>query len=142
MKSILAFHKYTFSYKAPAILTIVYNLLFVIFNLLSMVLFIPFLQLIFQPDKITNFPKPVYHGGFIEFFNYCKDLFNYTMQEMVKEDPKDALFFVCISVLAAFFLKNLTRYGAIWHQSQLRMAVVRDVKDKIFSKAMKLPLSF
>lgn len=64
------------------------------------------------------------------------------MQEMVKEDPKEALFFVCGAVLIAFFLKNLARYGAIWHQSQLRMAVVRDVKDSIFSKAMKLPLSF
>lgn len=142
MKSILAFHKYTFSYKAPAILTIVYNLLFVIFNLLSMVLFIPFLQLIFQPEKITNLPEPVYNGGFSAFLIYCKDLYNYTMQEMVKEDPKDALLFVCISVLIAFFLKNLARYGAIWHQSQLRMAVVRDIKDKLFSKAMKLPLSF
>jgi subfamily B ATP-binding cassette protein MsbA len=142
MKSILAFHKYTFSYKAPAILTIFYNLLFVIFNLISMVLFIPFLQLIFQPGKITNLPKPVYDGGFTDFFIYCKDLFNYTMQEMVKEDPKEALFFVCIAVLTAFFLKNLSRYGAIWYQSQLRMAVVRDIKDQIFSKAMKLPLSF
>lgn len=142
MKSLLAFHKYTFSYKAPAVLTIIYNLLFVVFNLLSMILFIPFLQLIFQPDKITNLPKPIYEGGFFSLFTYCKDFYNYTMQEMVKEDPKEALFFVCISVLAAFFLKNLTRYGAIWHQSQLRMAVVRDVKDKLFAKAMRLPLSY
>ncbi|MNK05608.1 Lipid A export ATP-binding/permease protein MsbA [compost metagenome] len=142
MKSILAFHKYTFSYKAPAILTIVYNLLFVIFNLLSMVLFIPFLQLIFKSEQTVDLPEPVYNGGFGDFFIYCKDLFNYTMQEMVKEDPKDALLFVCISVLSAFFLKNLTRYGAIWYQSQLRMAVVRDIKNQIFAKAMKLPLSF
>ncbi len=127
MKSILAFHKYTFSYKAPAILTIIYNLLFVIFNLISMILFIPFLQLIFKPGQITHLPKPVYNGGFADFFIYCKDLYNYTMQEMVKEDPKHALLFVCISVLIAFFLKNLARYGAIWYQSQLRMAVVRDV---------------
>ena len=100
MKSILAFHKYTFSYKAPAILTIFYNLLFVIFNLISMILFIPFLQLIFKPDQVTNLPEPVYNGGFTNFFIYCKDLYNYTMQEMVKEDPKQALLFVCISVLA------------------------------------------
>ncbi len=74
-----------------------------------MILFIPFLQLIFKPDQVTNLPEPVYNGGFTNFFIYCKDLYNYTMQEMVKEDPKQALLFVCISVLAAFFLKNLTR---------------------------------
>lgn len=120
-----------------------FNLLFVIFNLLSMLLFIPFLQLIFKTtDTVKELPEPQWKGGFFEFFTYCSDLYNYTMQEMVKTDPKSALLFVCISVFIAFFLKNLARYAAIWHQSQLRMAVVRDLKDQLFSKAMRLPMSF
>ena len=143
MKSIRQFIKYVFQYKTQAILTIVFNLLFVIFNLLSMLLFIPFLQLIFKAtDTIKEVPEPHYKGGFFEFFKYCSEMYNYTMQEMVKTDPKSALLFVCISVFVAFFLKNLTRYGAIWHQSQLRMAVVRDLKDQLFSKAMRLPMAF
>lgn len=142
MKSLIAFYKYTFSYKVLAILTIVYNLLYVIFNLLSLVLFIPFLQLIFKVNETADLEKPHYTGGFIRFFSYCKDWYNYTMNEMVKDDPKHALLFVCISVIIAFFLKNLFRYGAVWHQSQLRMAVVRDLRDQLFAKAMKLPLSF
>jgi len=143
MKSIRQFIKYVFQYKSAAILTIVFNLLFVIFNLLSMLLFIPFLQLIFKTtDTIKELPKPHWKGGFIEFFTYCSEEYNYTMQQMVKTDPKSALLFVCISVFIAFFLKNLARYGAIWHQSQLRMAVVRDLKDQLFSKAMRLPMAF
>lgn len=142
MKSTKQFVKYTFSYKSQAILTIVFNLLFVIFNLVSMLLFIPFLQLIFKTTDAEVLKRPLYKGGFFDFFSYCTDWYNYTMQEMVKNDPKQALFFVCISVFAAFFLKNLFRYGAIWHQSQLRMAVVRDLKDQLFSKAMRLPLSY
>lgn len=142
MKSTVEFFKYTFSYRGQAIMTIVYNTLFVIFNLISMMLFIPFLQLIFQIEPPKEIPEPHYNGGVIQLFNYCKDYYNYTMQEMVKDDPKDALLFVCITVFLAFFLKNLFRYGAIWHQSQLRMAVVRDIKNKLFSKAMRLPLSF
>ena len=58
---------------------------------------------------------------------------------MAKDDPKGALLFVCVSVAIAFFLKNLFRYGAIYHQSQLRMAVVRDVRDALFTKALRLP---
>lgn len=143
MKSIRQFIKYVFQYKSAAILTIVFNLLFVIFNLLSMLLFIPFLQLIFKTtDTIKELPKPHWKGGFLEFFSYCSEQYNYTMQQMVKTDPKSALLFVCISVFIAFFLKNLARYGAIWHQSQLRMAVVRDLKDQLFSKAMRLPMAF
>lgn len=64
------------------------------------------------------------------------------MQEMVNDNPRYALAFVCISVFTAFLFKNLFRYGAVWYQSQLRMAVVRDIRDKLFEKSLNLPLSY
>jgi len=143
MKEFLEIYRYTFTYRGRAILVIVSNLLFVIFNLISLVLFIPVLQLIFKPaEKVPDLIEPNWTGNFLDIFAYIKDSYNYFMQKMVNEDPKDALLFVCISVFAAFFLKNLFRYAAVWHQSELRMAVVRDVRNKLFSKAMNLPLSF
>ena len=74
--------------------------------------------------------------------NYIKDVYNYQMQQMVAKNPLDALFFVCISVFTAFFLKNLFRYGAVWFQSELRMSVVRDIRTKLFNKSLNLPMSF
>lgn len=143
MKNILELYRYTFKYKVLAVLTIVFNLLYVIFNLISFALFIPFLQLIFNPDQKTSEPlKPIYDGGFVSFFKYCTDYYNYFMESMVYVDPKKALLFVCISVFIAFFLKNLSRYGAIWYQSQLRMATVRDVRNLLYSKILRLPLSY
>lgn len=144
MKSILEIYRHTFKYKLTAITVIVCNLLFVIFNLISMVLFIPFLQLIFPTgdelqEKIT---EPIFNGTFTGFFEYCSNYYQYFMQQMVDNDPKGALLFVCFSVMIAFVLKNVFRYGAIWYQSQLRMAVVRDVRQALFDKAMILPLSF
>jgi subfamily B ATP-binding cassette protein MsbA len=64
------------------------------------------------------------------------------MEKMVDADPRKALLFVCISVFIAFFLKNLSRYGAIWYQSQLRMATVRDVRNAMYSKILRLPISY
>jgi subfamily B ATP-binding cassette protein MsbA len=143
MKDILEIYRYTFSYKGRAILVIFCNLMFVIFNLLSLVLFIPFLQLIFKPaQKVPDVIEPTWNGGFLDFFSYAKDYYNFFMQKMVNEDPKQALLFVCVSVFMAFFLKNLFRYGAVWHQSELRMAVVRDIRNKLFLKALILPLSY
>jgi ATP-binding cassette, subfamily B, bacterial MsbA len=144
MNSILEIYKYTFQYKAKAILVIVFNLLFVLFNLLSLVLFIPFLQLIF-PSGDANMEilqKPEYQGGFLDLFSYVKESYQFSMQEAVQNDPKQALLFVCLSVLIAFFLKNFFRYLAIYHQSHLRMAVVRDLRNTMFHKALILPLSF
>lgn len=108
-----------------------------------MILFIPFLQLIFPTDDEKKvIVEPVFDGSFTGFFEYVKDAYNHFMQTMVESDPKGALLFVCVSVLIAFMLKNLFRYGAIWFQSQLRMAVVRDLRQKLFDKAMVLPLSY
>ena len=143
IQSYLEIFKYTIKYKTLTVLVVLCNLLFVIFNLLSLVLFIPVLQLIFRdPANIDLVEKPIFNGGFLDLFVYIKDYYNFTMTSMVKNDPLDALFFVCISVMIAFFLKNLFRYGAVWFQSELRMAVVRDVRNALFLKAMNLPLSY
>lgn len=144
MKGILEIYRYTFTYKWKAILVIMYNLLFVIFNLISMVLFIPFLQLIFptKESELSEPVKPVFKEGVSGFISYISEYYTFFMETMVQQDPKGALLFVCVSVMIAFLSKNLFRYGAIWHQSELRMAVVRDVRDKLFTKAMQLPLSY
>lgn len=143
MKSLKEIYRYTFSYRYQAIMTIVFNLLFVIFNLVSLVLFIPFLQMIFKTAEIKErVAKPVYEGGLKGIVDYVSDSYQYNMQQMVDDDPKSALFFVCVTVFIAFFLKNVFRYGAIWHQSQLRMAVVRDIKNKLYAKAIRLPMSY
>ncbi|MCO4813499.1 MAG: ABC transporter ATP-binding protein [Flavobacteriales bacterium] len=141
MKSVLEIYRYTFKYKGTALLVILFNLLYVIFNLISLALFVPFLQIIFtKSDEIIA--QPNYNGGFFDYFIYLGKSFDFQMHSLAQSDPKEALFLACISIGIAFFLKNIFRYGAIWFQAQLRMSVVRDVRDKLFEKAMNLPLSY
>ncbi|MGM0478699.1 MAG: ABC transporter ATP-binding protein [Bacteroidota bacterium] len=144
MKQLTTIFKATFVYKGRALATIFFNLLFVIFNLISLVLFVPFLQVIFPSDDTELvLTKPVYDGdGIAGFVEYVSNYFDYFMSSMAQEDPKYALMFVCVSVVIAFFLKSLFRYLAIYHQSQLRMAVVRDYRNQLFEKSMRLPVSF
>lgn len=143
MKDILEVYRYTFKYRLTAITVILCNLGFVIFNLVSLALFIPFLQVIFkQGEELEVVTRPVYDGSFTGFFQYCGELYNFKMYEMSAADPGGALLFVCVTVGISFLFKNAFRYGAIWFQSQLRMAVVRDLRDMLFEKAMRLPLSY
>lgn len=143
LKDLKEIIKYTFVYKGIAMLVVVCNLLFVVFNLLSLVLFIPVLQLIFRDPKEIKLPAyPKSPDSLLSMGNYIKEIYQFHMGTLVKHDPKMALIIVCLSVFAAFFLKNLFRYGAVWFQSELRMVVVRDVRNKIFYKSLILPLSF
>jgi subfamily B ATP-binding cassette protein MsbA len=144
MKEILEIHRYAFTYRMTAILVIVYNILFTIFNLISLVMFIPFFKIIFLDKEVNPIAliEPIYSGGFIDFFKYLANYFNYFMNMTIERNPKDALFFICIAILSAFLLKNIFRYATVWHQSKLRMVVVRDIRNKLYEKAMNLPLSY
>jgi len=144
VKGIIQLFKLTFIYKRTTILVILSNLLFVIFNLLSLVLFIPFLRIIFKTDDTAAavILKPIWEQR-TNLFQYFSEYFQYIQYEFVLEHKElGALQFVCISVLVAFFLKNLFRYSAVYHQSFLRMAVVRDLRKKLFDRSMRLHLGF
>ncbi|MES2588617.1 MAG: ABC transporter ATP-binding protein [Bacteroidota bacterium] len=144
MKDFIKIYKLSVFYRWKTFLVVFYNLLFVIFNLISLVLFVPFLQLIFKdPEKkAVIFKEPNFNDSTKSFFDYCTDLYNYEMQQLVLKDPKQALLLVCVLVVVAFFLKSVFRYLAIYHNSFVKMAVVRDLRDKLFSKALRLPMSF
>ena len=143
MKGLREIIGYSFKYRGTAFLVIACNILYIIFNLLSFALFVPFLQILFDKEEAVEVvAQPVYESGFINFFSYCSDYFSYVMHDMSQSDPKGALLFICISVATAFLLKNFFRYGAVWFQSQLRMAVVRDLRDALFEKSLRLPLSY
>ena len=143
MKDIKEIYRLSFAHRKTAFAVVFYNLLFVVFNLLSLVLFIPVLQLIFRDSSANTVTRqPQFPTGIFDLGNYIKDSYNYTMTNLVQKDPKAALLLVCVSVFVAFFLKNLFRYGAVWHQSKLRMVVVRDLRNALFQKILILPLSF
>ena len=144
MKTIKRLFSQTFVYKSDTVFTIVYNLLFVVFNLVSLALFIPFLELIFKSDVPQSAPvQPVYDGGFFGVFDYVTGYYQYFMNDYLFQYGKEqTLIFICISVLSAFFLKNFFRYLGIWHLSQLRMAVVRDVRNQLFAKSLRLPMRY
>jgi len=144
MKEAFEIYRYSFVYFWKCILIVLFKILYVIFNLLSLVLFIPFLQIIFSDKTIaqSELVKPISAGGFFGTIDYVKDYYQYWMKTMAHDDPTKALLFVCVTVLIAFFLKNLTNYLSIYYQSFVRMAVVRDIRLKLFSKTLNLPLSF
>jgi subfamily B ATP-binding cassette protein MsbA len=143
LKDLKEIIKYTFLYKGAAALVVLCNLLFVVFNLLSLVLFIPILQLIFLTTEKKSQPIPARAmESVLDLGNYIKESYQYYMAKWVQTDPKMALFIVCVSVFLAFFFKNLFRYGAVWFQSELRMAVVRDLRNSLFQRALVLPLSY
>ena len=143
MKNVFAVFKQAFSYRYRAIMIVIFHILTAIFELFTLVLFIPFLGVIFNPEKIENLSPVKPNWEQLNFFDYVGKYYNYIQESyIVTHGAIGALGFISVTVLISFLLKNICRYVAIYHQSYMRMAVVRDLRKSLFSKAISLPLSF
>ena len=139
MKSFFKILKYAGGYKKYALINILCNILSIIFELISVMLFMPILDLLFiQTTKaVTVEPTFAYTKEF--FANY----FNYTMNQYIGENDKvAALLFVCVLVGILSLAKNIFRYLAMFYISVLRTSVVRDLRVKTHKKTLELPLSY
>ncbi len=139
MKSFGKILRYAIGYKKYAFINVFCNILSIIFELLSIMLFIPFLDLLFnQSDKAV-----VIEPTFAYTKEYATNYFNYVMHQFIEENDKvAALLFVCVLVGILFFLKNVFRYLALYYISVLRTGVVRDLRRKLHKKTLNLPLSY
>jgi subfamily B ATP-binding cassette protein MsbA len=69
--------KYLFS-------SIFFNLLYSFFQIFSIIVMLPVLQMIFNV-KTEKIEKPQFSGSFIKYFDYLKDLALYNIQEKFKK---------------------------------------------------------
>ena len=74
---------------------------------------------------------------------YAKDTLNYEVGSRIVENGQvDALFYLCILIIAAFFLKNLFRYLALYSITPLRNGITKDLRKALHDKILELPISF
>lgn len=139
MKSFKKILRYVLHYKLYAILNIVFNILAVIFELLSMLLFVPFLNILFNQASEVVPTKPTFSLTKDYFENY----YNYTISQYIEDDNKTKiLLFVCVLVGVMFLIKNVCRYLAMFFIAVLRTGVVKDLRNELQAKILALPLLF
>ncbi|MFT6948513.1 MAG: subfamily B ATP-binding cassette protein MsbA [Vicingaceae bacterium] len=138
MKSLIKILRYIKPYKFDAFLSVGFNLIAIILNLVSLVVFIPFLDLLFGEVNLVLI-KPTFELS----IDYLKEMFSYLMTPFIEEQgKKGALLFVCITVVSLFFLKNLFGYLSRIYMANIRSGVVKDIRSTIYSKILILPLAF
>jgi len=139
MNSLKKILKYALNYKSYAGLNVLFNILQVISELSAMLLFIPFLNLLFNQETKAVIQKP----QFSLTKEYFSEYYNFTLSQLINDGNKtEALFYVCILVGVLFFLSNAFRYLAMFFIAVLRTGIVKDLREKIYHKMIDLPLSF
>ena len=112
-------------------------LMFVLFNLLSIGLIMPFIDLLF------NQSKPEFHPGQdISIFD-IKDFLTYKLSESVsKYDKLDLLVYLCMLIVIIFILKNLFQYFQTYFMSTVEQGVIKDIRMDLYTHFHKLSLGY
>ena len=61
---------------------------------------------------------------------------------IVQNGKMKALQYVCFAILGVFLLKNVSRYFALFFMAPVRNGVVKDIRNKLFTKALSFSPSF
>jgi subfamily B ATP-binding cassette protein MsbA len=130
--------QYLYPYRGYVVLNILFNVLGVIFSLLSLILIGPFLRVLFGKAPVVADP------GVLEYTRQSIELhFNYLLSQLIeKQGAHTALIAVSLFAIALFFLKTANIYMANYFMAPIRNGVVRDLRNRIYSKIIELPLSY
>lgn len=132
---ILSFAK---PYWGFAALNVLFNLLVIVFSLFSLALLVPFLNLLFGTESLVT-EKPALalnSDALLGYMNY------FISKIIINEGHRQALVFICLVLISAFFMRNLSRFLASYFMANVRVGAVKDIRNAIYRKILILPLSF
>ncbi len=138
MKDFLRVLNFAKPYWIYAVFNIIFNILTVIFSLVSITMIIPFLGLLFGTQE------KIYTTSSLEFSaNSIKENFYFHITQIIDSRGQiDALLFICGLVLTMFLFRNLFRYLALYFLTPIRNGVVRDMRNALHKKIINLPLGY
>ena len=135
--------KYFARYKGYIAGTLGMNVLAAIFNVFSFSIILPILQILFKINDRHYELIPWQQTEWGNVIDVAKNNGYYYSQEMIAQyGPATTLLLlgVVLSVLTLF--KTLTYFGGSAMLAPLRTGIVRDIRNAIYRKIVRLPLSF
>ncbi|MBP3252918.1 MAG: ABC transporter ATP-binding protein [Bacteroidales bacterium] len=138
MKNIFKLLKYVLNYKKEVSLNILFNILYVFFNLFSIVMIVPFVSILFglteapleyQEFSLSKDAVIGYVSYWLNYYKQSKGLFA-------------CLVYVCAGFVLFTFISNLCRYLGFYFLAPVRNGVLRDLRNDLYKKITILPVSF
>ncbi|WP_445722119.1 ABC transporter ATP-binding protein [Flavobacterium sp.] len=132
---------FALKFKGNIIWNVIFNVLYALFSTLSFVALFPLMEVLFKMNEdVTELPK---YNGILEIGTYGKEYLQYYITKLSAENgPQYALILTVALVISAFLFKNIFNYFASQHLMKIKNGVLKDLREKMFSKIIELPISF
>lgn len=120
-------------------LYVVFNLLSVLFSLVSLALLAPFLQMLFEKGQQAALTKPEFKLTANALQAYIK----YGMNDLIQQHSKVyALAAICILMVVSIFFKNVFVYLSYRVLAPMRNYVMTKLRSDLYAKILELPIGF
>lgn len=125
-------------YSFKLAITIFFNILYIVFSIISISLLAPFLSLIFHQIPLTpQEPDFIFTStGLMKYAQYILS------QIVISKGMFTALIILVVSVFIFFLLKNVFNYISMWFIIPVRNNLIQDLRNKAYPHILRLPLSF
>lgn len=133
MKKISKILRYLKDYKAQIAIYFTTSLLAILFSLFSFTMLAPVLQVLFLGNG-----KPVVREG----HDFLTLLTNKVSEVVLHADKQTALTYLVVILIVFTILKNLFLYISLYILNPIRNAVLRRLRDDLFTKTLSLPIGF
>jgi len=138
MKRFFRLLNYLVPYKWYVAQNVLYNILGAFFALFSFAMVIPFLRILFNDQELVTEPMDFHLST-----EYLMHTLNFYIGKiMAMHDTSGALILVSILVVVFSLLKNGFIFAANFMLAPIRAFLVRDIRNDIYRKVLKLPLSY
>ncbi|MBZ5858535.1 ABC transporter ATP-binding protein [Flavihumibacter profundi] len=138
MKNFSRILKYLSDKKGGIALYFLFNLLSILFSLISLAMLAPFLQLLFGKEKLVDV-KPV--SGFSA--SGLMSSLKYQLSQLIQaHGPVFALAAICITIIITILLKNIFLYMGFRTMTPMRNQVLTKIRADLYNKILELPIGF
>jgi subfamily B ATP-binding cassette protein MsbA len=138
MKRFLSIVGYIKPFWFYAALNILFNVLSAFFALFSFVMAIPFLRILFNTQEMVTTAIP-----FAMNMEALQHNFNFFLSRIILDrGTASALLLVSGLVVIMAMLKTGFKFLANYYITPVRVRVVRDIRNKVYRKILRLPMSY
>lgn len=125
-------------YRASLISNLVFNILNAIFSLFTFAAIVPFLQILFKTGEQPV--KPAEGSGVLNNLWYEVNL---ELAQYISEHGQGmALMWMCVGIVIMALVKNIVGYAGVLSIAMIRTAVSRDLRERLYDKILRLPMSY
>jgi len=137
VKTVLRILRHVLPYKKNLAISSTAMFFSVVFNMATVILVIPFINVLFDPVYPTAKPMPPLSIGTLKEWAFTQ-----MNNIMASTDAVTALKYLCVMIIGAFFFKNLFQYAQSWSMAPAEQGIIRDLRRNLYEHMNRLSLSY